>query len=107
LSREPFEQFILPYRRTGSRGLATTLTFHAIFNYILCVLYLGCQWKHLPIEKDWRGHREIHPTASIAFFGVGRPIAVLAPSSQASYSTFIETTDGHSWRWLGHGGDNK
>ncbi len=46
LSKEQFEQFILPHVSKGS-GPATTLSFHAIFNYILCALYLGCQWKHL------------------------------------------------------------
>src|SRR5476649_2499772 len=45
LSKEQFEQFILPHLSKGSRGPATTLSFHAIFNYILCVLYLGCQWQ--------------------------------------------------------------
>src|ERR1700685_3889170 len=63
LSKEQFEQFILPHLSKGSRGPATTLSFHAIFNYILCVLYLGCQWKNLPIERDRHGHREIHPTS--------------------------------------------
>jgi hypothetical protein len=31
LSKEQFEQFILPYLSKGSRGPATTLSFHAIF----------------------------------------------------------------------------
>src|ERR1700730_1050257 len=52
----------------GSRGPATTLSFHAIFNYILWALYLGCQWKHLPIEKDQHGRREIHPTSIYRIF---------------------------------------
>jgi len=63
LSKEQFEQFILPHLSKGSCGPETTLSFHAIFNYILCVLYLGCQWKHLPIEKDRHGRREIHSTS--------------------------------------------
>jgi len=63
LSKAQFEQFILPHLSKGRRGPATTLSFYAIFNYILCVLYLGCQWKHLPIEKDRHGRREIHPTS--------------------------------------------
>jgi hypothetical protein len=28
----------------------------------LCLLYLGGQWKHLPIEKDRQGRPEIHYT---------------------------------------------
>jgi transposase len=35
---------------------------HKIFNYILQLLYLGCQWKELPIEKDGEGRPEIHYT---------------------------------------------
>jgi transposase len=38
------------------------LGWHAIFNYILRLLYLGCQWKELPIEKDRQGRPEIHYT---------------------------------------------
>ena len=68
LSKEQFELFILPHLTRGSRGPMTTLSFHAIFNYILCALYLGCQWKHLPIEKDQYGRREIHPTSIYRIF---------------------------------------
>src|SRR5260370_25362816 len=62
LSREQFDEFVLPHLSRGSRGPATTLSFHTIFNYILCLLYLGCQWKQLPIEKDRQGCPEIHYT---------------------------------------------
>jgi transposase len=33
-----------------------------IFNYVLQQLYLGCQWKELPIDKDGEGRPEIHYT---------------------------------------------
>src|SRR6202521_5801591 len=62
LSLEQFDEFVLPHLSRGSRGPATTLSFHTIFNYILCLLYLGCQWKQLPIEKDRQGCPEIHYT---------------------------------------------
>ena len=62
LSVEQFEQFVLPHLSKGSRGPATKLNWHAIFNYILRLLYLGCQWKELPIEKDRQGRPEIHYT---------------------------------------------
>jgi len=52
LSIEQFQQFVLHFG-IGSRALAET-TLHAVFNYILQSLYLGCQWKKLPIEKDPR-----------------------------------------------------
>jgi len=38
------------------------LSLHALFCYILKLLYMGCQWKELPIEKDQNGRPEIHYT---------------------------------------------
>jgi transposase len=35
---------------------------HKIFNYILQILYMGCQWKMLPIERNAKGLPEIHHT---------------------------------------------
>jgi hypothetical protein len=46
-----FEQFVLPHLSIGSRGPAPKLSLFKIFNYILQLLYLGCQWKELPIER--------------------------------------------------------
>ena len=60
LSLERFEEFILPHLTVGSRGPAPDIIPSALFNYILKLLYLGCQWKELPIEKDATGRREIH-----------------------------------------------
>jgi transposase len=41
---------------------APTLGLHRIFNYILQLLYMGCQWKALPIERNAEGRPEIHYT---------------------------------------------
>ena len=60
LTLEQFELFVLPYLHTGSRGPQPKLSLHVIFNYILKLLYMGCQWKELPIEKDKDGLPEIH-----------------------------------------------
>jgi Transposase DDE domain len=60
--REVFEQFVLPHLSTGSRGPAPKLGLFKIFNDILQLLYLGCQWKELPIERDNDGCPEIHYT---------------------------------------------
>ena len=57
-----FEQFVLPHLSSGSRGPAPKLSLLKIFNYILRLLYLGCQWKELPIDKDGEGSPEIHYT---------------------------------------------
>ena len=62
LSLEVFEQFVWPHLSRCRRGPPRTLSAHAIFNYILKVLYLGCQWKELPIAKDQYGRPEIHYT---------------------------------------------
>ncbi len=60
LTLEQFETFVLPYLHIGTRGPQPKLSLHKIFNYILKFLYLGCQWKELPIEKDKYGQPEIH-----------------------------------------------
>jgi transposase len=68
LSSAQFEQFVLPHLTVGSRGPAPKLTLHSVFNYILQALYLGCQWKKLPIEKDQQGRPEIHYTRIYSAF---------------------------------------
>ena len=60
LTLEQFDKFVLPHLHIGSRGPQPKLSLYAIFNYILKFLYLGCQWKELPIEKNKDGRREIH-----------------------------------------------
>ncbi|MGU3416604.1 transposase [Enterobacteriaceae bacterium C34A] len=39
-----------------------------MFNYILMILYLGCQWKMLPIDKGSDGCPEIHYTRVYAAY---------------------------------------
>ena len=63
LSLEQFEEFVLPHLSVGKPGSGTrSCHSHTLFNYILKQLYLGCQWKELPIEKDAKGAEEIHHT---------------------------------------------
>ncbi|MEX3791437.1 IS5 family transposase [Paraburkholderia sp. BR14374] len=62
LSHAQFEEFVLPHLSTGRRGPRPTLTLHKTFNCILQVLYMGCQWKMLPIERNAKGLPEIHYT---------------------------------------------
>ena len=57
-----FEEFVFPHLSVGHRGPKLKLSLHTIFNYILKLLYMGCQWKELPIEKDSNGRPEIHYT---------------------------------------------
>ena len=62
LTLEQFEEFVLPHLHIGSRGPQPKLSLHVIFNYILKLLYLGCQWKELPIKNGQDGLPEIHYT---------------------------------------------
>ena len=68
LSEEEFDEFVFPYLVKGSRGPAPKLSLYAIFNYILKLLYIGCQWEQLPIEKDVHGQPEIHYTRIYRMF---------------------------------------
>ena len=68
LSIAQFQELVFPHLLIGGRGPAPKLSLHAIFNYILRLLYLGCQWKELPIEKDRDGHPEIHYTRIYRMF---------------------------------------
>jgi len=68
LSEEEFNEFVFPYLVKGSRGPSSKLSLHAIFNYILKLLYIGCQWEQLPIEKDAHGQPEIHYTRIYRMF---------------------------------------
>ena len=62
LTEDQFEEFIFPHLTSGKRGPKTTLSAYTLFNYILSILYTGCQWKELFIEKDSSGIPEIHYT---------------------------------------------
>lgn len=68
LTLAQFEQFILPHLLTGLRGPAPKLPLHKIFNYILRLLHMGCQWQQLPIETDAKGVPEIHYTRIYRMF---------------------------------------
>jgi hypothetical protein len=62
LSREQFEQFVLPHLSRGRRGPPPRLSLHKIFGYIPQARYMGCQWKMLPIEMNAKGLPETHHT---------------------------------------------
>ena len=68
LTLEQFKELVLPHLHIGSRGPQPKLSLHAIFNYILKLLYLGCQWKELPIENNKDGQPEIHHTRIYSAF---------------------------------------
>ena len=63
-----FRQFILPHLVSPRRGPAPKISCFKVFNYILRILYLGCQWKMLPIDKGPDGQPEIHYTRVYATY---------------------------------------
>ena len=63
-----FEEFVLPHLTVGKRGPVSKLSLYRSFGYILKFLYLGCQWKELPIEKDESVCPEIHYTRIYSVF---------------------------------------
>jgi len=63
LTEDQFNEFICEHLTSGARGPSTKLPFFKIFNYILKILHMGCQWKTLPIEKAEDGKPEIHYTS--------------------------------------------
>ena len=63
LTQAQFNEFVLPHLKIGTRGPQPKLDLHTMFNYILKLLYTGCQWKELQIKKDADGLPEIHYTS--------------------------------------------
>lgn len=68
LDKVQFDQFVLPHLTVGRRGPASKLPLHVIFNYILQLLYIGCQWKELPVRNGPDGRPEIHYTRIYCVF---------------------------------------
>lgn len=59
-SEEDFNEFILPHLTEGTRGPKLKIGIRATFNYIMYILYTGCQWAALPITKGADGKPEVH-----------------------------------------------
>jgi len=51
LSEADFQKYVEPYLRKARRGYVSSIPLYKIFNYILYVLYTGCQWHMIPIEN--------------------------------------------------------
>ena len=60
LTEAEFDEFILEHLPEKTRGPLYKVPRFKILNYILKLLYMGCQWKMLPIDKDAAGKPEIH-----------------------------------------------
>ena len=64
LTEKEFEDYVLPYIPKQISGPRPNIPLYKIYNYILYVLYTGCQWKSLQkaIDKKIDGTAEIHYT---------------------------------------------
>jgi len=68
LTESEFDEFILDHLPIKTRGRPYKVPRYKILNYILKLLYMGCQWKMLPIDKDETGQSEIHYTQVFKIF---------------------------------------
>ena len=68
LSDAQFHESVLPHLMPGRCGPVPGLPLRTRFNYVLKVLFLGCQWKALPIDENPTGRSEIHPTSVYRIF---------------------------------------
>ena len=61
LTEADFQKYIEPYLSKAKRGYVSRIPLYKIFNYILYVLYTGCQWHMLAIENkdDTPSEKEI------------------------------------------------
>jgi hypothetical protein len=62
LSEPEFEAFLLPHLSMPKRGPKCKLGYYRVFNLILWPLYMGMQWKCLPVPTDPEGKPAIHYT---------------------------------------------
>ena len=62
LSESEFTACICPHLSMPKRGPRCKIGYHRLFNLMLWVLYMGMQWKGLPIPKGPTGRSDIHYT---------------------------------------------
>jgi hypothetical protein len=68
LKEDEFNEFVLPHLLKGSRGPDKKISYFKLFNYILKLMYTGCQWSQIPIDKNELSEPEIHYTSIFKAF---------------------------------------
>lgn len=68
LTRNEFDEFICDAIPKPKRGPDGKVPRSKVFNYILKLIYTGCQWKELPIDRDASGKPEISPSRVFRIF---------------------------------------
>jgi hypothetical protein len=71
LSKNEFNEFVLPHLKKGACGPSKKTSFFKLFNYILKLMHTGCQWEQIPIDKSEDGKPEIHYTNIYNAFVLG------------------------------------
>jgi len=71
LRKSEFNEFILKHLPEKMQKRHYQVPRYKIFNYILKFLYMGCQWKMLPIERDATGRPGIHYSQVFRIFQFG------------------------------------
>lgn len=61
LTQKQFQTFVEPHLSRAKRGYVCKIPLYKLFNYLLYVLYTGCQWPALQdrIDTNERGAAEI------------------------------------------------
>ena len=92
LTEKEFETYVLPYLPKQVFGPAPSIPLYKIFNYILYVLYTGCQWKSLQkaIDKKADGSAEIHYTNVFRRFNYWSALGVFTQQFIGNLQTLSE-----------------
>lgn len=92
LTEKEFETYVLPYIPKQPCGPAPNIPLYKIYNYILYVLYTGCQWKSLQkaIDKKADGKAEIHYTNVFRRFNYWSALGVFAQQFMGNLQTLSD-----------------
>ena len=80
LTEEQFQTFVEPHLSRAKRGYACKIPRYKLFNYMLHVLYTGCQWPALQasIDLDETGEPELFLSSGLL------PLSQMEPRWQSA-----------------------
>lgn len=92
LTEKEFELYVLPYIPKQISGPKPNIPLYKIYNYILYVLYTGCQWKSLQktIDKNADGEPELHYTNIFKRFNYWSALGVFKEQFMGNLKTLHE-----------------
>jgi len=80
LTLEQFEEFV--YLHMPGQWSSAKALLHVLFNYILKLLYLGCQWKSCPSKRTKMGNRRSTTKNLSCFWACLKLMDALKPFSR-------------------------